>query len=215
MKKLIALILAIMMVFSLAVTAFAADGDGSITIDGVSVGITYTIYRMLDLESFEKDAAYSYKVNSAWETFFNEEDVKTYVDIDEAGYVTWKAAEDETTKANFAKKALEYALEKGIASVATYEIPADYAGTTYKFENLELGWYLVDSTAGALCGLTTTDKDAVIVAKNHVPTIDKQVQEDLTGNWQSNNNADIGQIVNFKSLIHVAAGMLLILMYLP
>ena len=206
MKKLIALILAIMMVFSLAVTAFAADGDGSITIDGVSVGITYTIYRMLDLESFEKDAAYSYKVNSAWETFFNEEDVKTYVDIDEAGYVTWKAAEDETTKANFAKKALEYALEKGIASVATYEIPADYAGTTYKFENLELGWYLVDSTAGALCGLTTTDKDAVIVAKNHVPTIDKQVQEDLTGNWQSNNNADIGQIVNFKSLIHVAAG---------
>jgi fimbrial isopeptide formation D2 family protein len=74
------------------------------------------------------------------------------------------------------------------------------------FSDLTLGYYLVDSTAGALCGLTTTDPDASINAKNGVPTIDKQVQEDLTGMWGDVNTADIGQIVNFMSIIHVAPG---------
>jgi len=54
--------------------------------------------------------------------------------------------------------------------------------------------------------LTTTDPDASVNAKNHVPTIDKQVQEDLTGMWGDTNTADIGQLVNFMSIIHVAAG---------
>ena len=80
------------------------------------------------------------------------------------------------------------------------------SGTVGKFEGLSLGWYLVDSSAGALCGLTTTDPDASINAKNSTPTIDKQVQEDLTGMWGDVNTADIGQIVNFMSIIHVAAG---------
>ena len=205
MKKLISIILALTLVLSLSAAAFAA-GDGSITIDGVSVGTEYAVYRLLALESFKKDDAYSYKVDPAWAAFFTEPEVLAYVDIDAAGYVTWKGAEDDATMAAFAKSALKYAQEKGIAPVAEYTIPDGYTEDTYKFAGLELGWYLVDSTAGALCGLTTTDKDAVIVAKNGVPTVDKQVQEDLTNNWQSNNTADIGQIVNFKSVIHVAAG---------
>ena len=207
MKKLISIILALTLVLSLSVAAFAAEPEvGSITIDGVSVGTTYSIYRLLDLETFVKDAAYSYKVNAKWAAFFAEPEMAAYATVDASGYVTWVGAEDDATMAAFAKSALEYAQEKGIAAEETVVIPADYTDTTYKFENLPLGWYLVDSTAGALCGLTTTDKDAVIVAKNGVPTIDKQVQEDLTGNWQSSNTADIGQIVNFKSVIHVAAG---------
>ena len=205
MKRSISIILALTLVLSLSAAAFAA-GDGSITIDGVNIGTEYAVYRLQALESFKKDDAYSYKVDPAWAGFFAETKTLTYVDIDAAGYVTWIGAEDDATMAEFAKYALEYANANGIAPVDEYTIPADYAGDTYKFADLELGWYLVDSTAGALCGLTTTDKDAVIVAKNHVPIIDKQVQEDLTNNWQSNNTADIGQIVNFKSVIHVAAG---------
>ena len=205
MKRSISIILALTLVLSLSAAAFAA-GDGSITIDGVNIGTEYAIYRLLALESFKKDDAYSYKVDPAWAGFFAETKTLTYVDIDAAGYVTWIGAEDDATMAEFAKYALEYAQTNGIDPVAEYTIPDGYTEDTYKFAGLDLGWYLVDSTAGALCGLTTTDKDAVIVAKNHVPIIDKQVQEDLTGNWQSSNTADIGQIVNFKSVIHVAAG---------
>ena len=71
---------------------------------------------------------------------------------------------------------------------------------------LQLGYYLVDSTVGSLCGLSTTNPTGIINSKNAAPTIDKQVQEDLTGQWGKVNSADIGQIVNFRTTIHVHDG---------
>ena len=208
MKKLFAMLLAVLMVVSMTTVAFAA-GDGSITINGVSSSTDYAIYLLLDLESYDKTSgAYSYKVNTDWTDFFTTGEGSTYITIDAAGYVTWVAAEDDSTMADFAKKALAYAKANHIAPVKSSATPGDFVitGTSGKFSGLDLGWYLVDSNAGALCGLTTTDKDAVVNAKNGTPTIDKQVQEDLTGMWGDANSADIGQIVNYMTIIHVAAG---------
>jgi len=208
MKRIISLTIILALVMSLSCAAFAAD-DGSITINGIVADTTYEIYRLLDLESYDKGSgAYSYKVASEWATFFETAEAKAYVTIDAAGYVSWVAGEDDATVAAFAQIALAYAKANGIAPVKSSKNPGEFVitETTGKFSDLPLGWYLVDSTAGALCGLTTTDKDAVINAKNHTPTIDKQVQEDLTGMWGDANTADIGQIVNFMTIIHVAAG---------
>lgn len=220
MKKIISMILAMMLVFSMTVTAFAEETKGSITINGIGSGTEYRIYKLLDLESYNKENGanlYSYKVTAEWSAFFESADAKAYVDKNADGYITWIAdANDDTIKANFAKLALEYAKTNGIAPVKS----CDYDEKTYdpnesemivtgnagKFQGLDLGWYLIDSTAGALCGLTTTDPDASINAKNEVPTIDKQVQEDLSGLWGDVNTADIGQVVNFMTIIHVAKG---------
>ena len=122
--------------------------------------------------------------------------------------MTWVAGEDDAIVAAFAKLALDYAKANGITPVKSSKNAGEFVitGTSGKFSDLPLGWYLVDSTAGALCGLTTTDKDASINAKNHTPTIDKQVQEDLTGMWGDINTADIGQVVNYMTIIHAAAG---------
>ena len=236
MKKVSAFLLALLMMLSLGTTAFAADELGSITINGVSQDTVYSIYKLLDLESYDVDAgAYAYKVNADWEDFFATADALNYVTIDDDGYVTWKAAEDDSTVAAFAKLALAYAqtqvpvpgdtektkdridpvqsshkLNDEGKLVASGDFDITAATETVKasgvFSNLELGYYLVDSTAGALCGLTTTNPDASVNAKNHVPTIDKQVQEDLTSQWGDKNTADIGQIVNYMTIIHVAAG---------
>ncbi len=59
---------------------------------------------------------------------------------------------------------------------------------------------------GALCGLTTTNPDASINAKNAAPTIDKQVKEDSTDQWGDVNSADVGQTVEFRTTISVHAG---------
>ena len=210
MKKLISLVLALMMVLSLAVTAFAAETEtGSITINGVSEKTKYDIYPLLDLESYDKDTgAYSYKVNAKWTSFFDTADAKSYITIDDAGYVTWIAAEDDDTVAGFAKKALAYAKANSIAAVKSSSTEGDFVitGTSGKFSGLPLGYYLVDSTMGALCGLTTTNPDASINAKNGTPTVDKQVQEDSTGNWGGTNTADIGQTVSYRTTINVHAG---------
>ncbi|MBQ4076849.1 MAG: hypothetical protein IJD65_04130, partial [Mailhella sp.] len=207
MKKLVSLMIALVMVFSMATVAFAADGDevkGSITVNGITKDTTYTIYKMLDLESYAISGAYSYKVNSDWEGFFATDEAKYYMSVGADGYATWNESvshEDDAVVAAFAKLALAYAKENDIAAVASYSANADAA--SYVFDDLDLGYYLVDSTAGALCGLTTTDPNASINAKNHTPTVDKQVQEDLGGKWGDTNTADIGQIVNFMSIVHV------------
>ena len=211
MKKIISIALSIVLVCSFVFSAFAADmrTNGSITINGISEDTSYAIYQLLDLESYNKDSgAYSYKVNSAWTAYFATAEAKEYITIDDAGYVTWVAGESDSIVAEFAQKALAYAKANGIAPVKSSDNDGDMniTGTKGVFSGLNLGWYLVDSTAGALCGLTTTDPNASVNAKNHTPTIDKQVQEDLTGMWGDHNTADIGQIVNFMTIIHVASG---------
>ena len=228
MKKLFALTLALIMVLSMATVAFAdepinaSEQTGTITINGVSAdsAYVYEIYKMLDLESYNvTSGAYSYKVNADWTGFFATDDALAYIDIDDAGYVTWTAADDDDTVAAFAKKALAYAQtmvqEEGeeeahvrIAPVKSSANEGEFVitGTSGKFTGLSLGYYLVDSNVGALCGLTTTNPDASINAKNGVPTIDKQVEEDSTGNYGDGNTADIGQTVNFKTTINVHAG---------
>lgn len=217
MKKLISMLLALCLVFSLAVTAFADGETGSITINGVGTTSTYEIYKLLDLESYDaKAGAYSYKVNAAWAGFFATEDALKHVSIDSDGYVTWKAAEDDDTVAAFAKLALAYAQahREDIPVVKSSKNSGEFVISTNPenqitsgvFSGLELGYYLVDSTMGALCGLTTTNPDASINAKNGVPTLDKQVQEDSTSQWGDANTADIGQTVNFRTTINVHAG---------
>ncbi len=209
MKKIISLILALMLTASLSVVVLAADETGSITINGVGADTTYEIYKMLDLESYDVAAgAYSYKANAAWVTFFTTDEAKAYMSTDADGYVTWKAAEDDDTKAAFAKMALAYAKANDIDTVKSSENDGEFVvtGTTGKFENLTLGYYLVDSTMGALCGLTTTNPNASINAKNGIPTIDKQVNEDSTSQWGATNTADIGQTVEYRVTINVHAG---------
>ena len=208
MKKIVTLLLVLALTLGLTCAVSAAD-VGSITINGVTSVNTYEIYKLLDLESYNKaDGAYAYKVNSAWATYFTTAEALSYFSIDADGYVTWTAGEDDATVAEFAQKALAYAKANGIAPVKSSQNVGDMTitGTTGVFADLSLGYYLVDSNAGALCGLTTTDPDASINAKNGVPTIDKQVQEDLSGLWGDYNTADIGQIVNFMTIIHAAPG---------
>ena len=209
MKKIISMILALMLIASLSVAGFAAEETGSITINGVSAENTYEIYRLLDLESYSVDSgAYSYKANAAWEAFFATDAAKAYMATADDGYVTWVAAEDDDTKTAFAKMALAYAKENGIAPVKSSKNAGEFVITenSGKFSGLELGYYLVDSTVGALCGLTTTNPDASINAKNGIPTIDKQVKEDSTEQWGAHNTADIGQTVEYRVTINVHAG---------
>lgn len=209
MKKAISLMLMLLLTLAMSVTAFAAEGNGSITINGVSENNTYEIYKLLDLESYNSETGvYSYKVNTAWKAFFQTDESKTYFTIDEQGYATWTAAEDDDTVAAFAKKALAYAQTNSISPVKSSENEGEFVitDTSGKFSDLELGYYLVDSTMGALCGLTTTNPNASINAKNGTPVVDKQVKEDSTNQWGDSNTADVGQIVEFRVTIDVHAG---------
>ena len=68
-KKFASLLLALVMVFALGTTAFAA-GTNSITVKNAVKDQEYKLYKMLDLVVDTDLTAYSYTVNSAWADFF-------------------------------------------------------------------------------------------------------------------------------------------------
>ena len=82
--------------------------------------------------------------------------------------------------------------------------------STVTFSGLPLGYYLVDSSAGALCSLDTIVSNIEIREKNGVPSVAKKVQEDSkvgqTDEWGESNTADIGQTVNFQTTITAQPG---------
>ena len=200
-NKLAGILLALAMVLGIAATAFAEGETGSITIYDAAVGQTYTIYQILDLESYNNEArAYAYKATTAWNSFINSVAIKgIYVEVDAQGYVTWKGNADA---AAFAKLAQKYAKDNSIANQGSVTATT----TTVSFNGLDLGYYLVDTTLGTLCSLDTTNPDVVMEEKNEVPTNVKTVEEDSTGAWGATNDADIGQVVNFKSTITAQPG---------
>lgn len=202
MKKFASLLLALVMVLTMTTTAFAGQEGtltgGSITIDNAVEGQKYSVYQVLYLESYDASAgAYSYKANSAWKTWLKTQ--TDYVAIDDSGYVTWVKDADA---AKFAKAALAHAKANSIVADAD----ATATTTTVTFNNLNLGYYLVDSTLGTLCSLDTTNPKVTIEEKNAQPTIDKKVEEDSTKEYGKTNDADFGQTVNFQSTINAQAG---------
>ena len=190
----------------MAVPAFAVTNatKGSITISKTVKDETYTIYRMFKLDSYNAESnTYSYTVESDWEGFFKTGAGGNYITLDGQNHPTWTAADenDSTTVAAFAKAALAWAKQKGIQSAGTQE----GNDSSITFSNLDLGYYLVDSSLGALCGLNTTNPDATIKEKNEKPEIKKEVQTSA-GDWSSENNAKIGDTVEYKVEIKVADG---------
>ena len=201
MKRVTSILLALALLLALAGTA-ASEDKGSITIDNAIVGKKYTIYRIFDLNGHNTDySAINYTVNEKWTAFFAEDAPgRNYVDIDETyGYVVWKTG---ASPANFAAEAIKFAADKGIA----HDGQAVAAPGTVKFDDLALGYYLVQSDLGALCSLDTTMPNVTIKKKNSEPTVEKQVQEDSTGDYGDHNDADIGQTVNFRTTINVVDG---------
>lgn len=204
-KKLFAALLAAALVLAMAVPAFAETNatKGSITIDGTVSGETYTIYRMFKLDSYNAESkTYSYTVESAWENFFKTGAGGNYITLDGQNHPTWTAADenDSTTVAAFAKAALAWAADKKISG--TKETAT---GDTVTFSDLDLGYYLVDSSLGALCGLDTTKPNVTIKEKNVQPTIEKKVKNH-NNDWVDENTAKIGDTVEYKVEINVKAG---------
>lgn len=223
MKRFMALFAALALVLAMAAPAFADEPTvagaatpemGTITINNALPNTTYKAYKMFELSYNPKDgtkpAAYTYKVVGKWAEFFKTGAGKDYITVDDTtGYVKTASFEANSTKAaTFAKAALAYATTNNIA--ATKEESAGSAAegattVTVTMSGLELGYYLVDTNAGALCSLGTTDYTAEIKEKNEVPSVEKKTKVD-NEDWADENYQQIGKVVEFKTTIHAKKG---------
>lgn len=198
-KKIAAIMFAFMMVVSMSCNVKAA-GTGKITIDNAKNGETYTIYQVLTLESSDVGKGlYSYiPVNDAWKAYFKKEEGKKYMTVDDNGYVTTKYTETNAQE-------LAQALIKQAKTINynPQSITADKDGTI-EFTGLALGYYVVDTTVGTLCGLNTANPEVTIEDKNKKPTVEKKIVEG--DQLADKNSANIGDAVNFKTTITAQAG---------
>lgn len=214
-KKFVSLMLALVMVLSMAITAFAEDSATetpkpyTITVTDVTEGEKYSIYKMLDLsvDNAEDPKAFSYTVDEDWKEFFTGEGAgAAYVDINKDGYVTWKEGKGTAAEMEaFGKAAQKYAEEKSVAPEKT--ITAGEA-TSITFDDLKAGYYLITSTAGtkAIVDTTPTKPNPTIKEKNEGHRVDKLVQEDSDQKWYKENSAEINQKVDFKTEITIKTG---------
>ena len=216
-KKIAAIMFAFMMVFTLSsnVNAKTVSGDstqtGIIKITNAKKDHTYKLYKILNLDSYSYDSTdvnreghYSYTLTGdAWDTFVNPNGTSNkFFNVTDNKYVTFNTAAD---KSELAKAAMKYVIDNNVTTTQELTKTATEDGNL-EFTGLKLGYYLVDSTAGALCNLTTTNPTISIQEKSEVPKVEKQVWCNDQNKYSNGNYASIGDTVKFKTTITKKSG---------
>ena len=197
-RKLASLLLALVMVFALATTAFAQDvtvtgGTGSITISNAAKGETYAIYKLFEatVNADGSSIAYTGTIPASLSTYFT---------ADKNGYIS--ATADATDGENMSE-GLKAALKTWTAT-ATAAKTAESDGSALNFKELAYGYYVVTTTQGdMLISVDSTMPNATIVDKN------SSTPKDLT-KAASSENVCIGDTVtytvSFKTSNYYGAG---------
>ena len=187
MKKIMAVLLAAIMTMAMAVTAFAvegASGTNTLTVnvkDGQNLnGQTINLYKLFDVtESGTTESKnYAYTVNETYKktlaTVLNI--AETSKDEDFAAAVTKLGSDNATGVQNFANTFTTKALEEKLAVTATSGKIKEENKTSYTFNDLAAGYYLVYVTGGKeiQSSLVTVDATTDTVnLKTEAPSIEK------------------------------------------
>ena len=219
-KKIAAIMFAFMMVVSMSCNVKADDittttGEtGKITITGAKKGETYKLYKILSLESYsytenDKDNGnYAYTLTSnGWDSFIKGAGVlNEYFEFDKTNtYLTWKGDKSPARVKEFAQLALKYARNEANQLQPVQQVQTANSETV-TYSELDLGYYLVDSSMGTLCALTTTNPTVEINEKNTAPTVEKKVGSSAKNVNSDKNTASIGDTVYFKTTITAQQG---------
>lgn len=202
-KRVLALLAAFALVLAMAVPAWAEGNTGSITVQGAVNGESYSIYKIFDVTGYDmttKPHKITYKVTDGWAPFFEEgKPGAKYVKLDSKKQISATTL-DSSTAPEFAAAAIEWAKDSTHNIKATDTKKADESGVT--FTGVTNGYYLVDTSLGALCSLdNVTGNTATISEKNKVPFVEKKVKSG--DNYESSNSAKIGDTVEYKTTITI------------
>ena len=190
-RKFACLALTLLLILSMAATAFAAEGSstgqtGTITVENPIAGQTYTAYKIFDVTYSGSAYAYTIRGDSPWYPV-----IAAYAGTEGSGLILTQAADQSSgtvyvvtiDSAKFSAAAFAAALKAGLEGKTGTPLSGEKPTVT----DLPLGYYFVTSTTGALCNLTTTDPTASIYDKNDVPFEKTDDAADV----------EVGQTVNY------------------
>lgn len=214
MKKLVsrfmAVLMAMTMILSMSMTAFAADAPkGTLTVNNTVAGKTLDLYQIFTATKNEAGNV-AYTLNSAYEGFFQSKITDASTLTGEAlsekayAYVKDQVGTDGSNGAEFAKDILDWIFKNKTTVDATYTTATTTDGTTV-IKDLAYGYYVVyplgatdTSTApgnekvkSVASLVSVTGIDATVNMKSNYPTVDKKIIP-----AQSGSGITIGAIVN-------------------
>ena len=178
MKKFVSILLALTLVFSLGITAYADDAvaeNGSITITNATVGNTYKIYKIFDA-SYSTDAAgnttgVSYSIEKPtdktpadansriiFETLFGVDGTATNP------YFKYNSDTGEVTgNGTISKESLSEYMNGLVKKLKPTQDPKTANSAEVRFEGLEYGYYVIDKEG--------TDSDPIVTITNATPNV--------------------------------------------
>jgi len=209
MKKILSLMLAFVLVLSMSVTAFAADGQGSITITNATIGQSYSVYKLFDA-TYNADAegkadAVSYSIDDSNQFFAvlfgaNGTTPNNYFNYDAAtGTVTKKSTVNDT-------ELIAYVTGIVNAEGSSYTpdtAPVVASTTEVEFKNLDYGYYIIKSTLGGTVTINSNTPDVEVIDKNQQggTTFNKQIktgEENGAELWGESNSACFEDTIKYK-----------------
>ena len=199
MKKIVALLLATVMVMAMGISVFAA-GTGSITITppekvDTDATITYKVYKVFDADG--NGTAISYKLISGKTA------APAGFTVDEAGNVSYSGTgtDGQLTQTDIDAIAAYVANDAPVATVTST------GGANAVATNLPNGYYYITTTTGTVVTIDSTNPNAEVADKNIVPGVDKTI----TGASSLDEDgkkalAQVGTVVDYKAEITVGKG---------
>ena len=190
-RKLASLLLALVMVFALATTAFATGTvttptTGTITVAKPVADRTYTAYKIFDVV-YDAEGHYSYTIDSSTNEWYGT--VSTYAQDTAHGLTLTQVNGGDTyvvtTGNGFRAPDFAVALKAAVNGMTGQPLSGD--ANSVSVSGLPLGYYFVSSDTGALCNLTTTNPAVTIHDKNDMPFEKTADQTDV----------EVGQTVNY------------------
>ena len=201
LKRMMAVLLAMVMALAMPVTVFAAEGQGSLKVkvnaNNTLEGQTLNVYKLFDLSV--NGTNYAYTVNGTYKEGIIAALKLTAQDPkpDSAALYTKISELEEGDIQNFADAFTAYALTNQLEATGTSG-KIETAATDYTFDNLDYGYYLVyqTGTKDLQSSLVSVDKPVgtEVDLKGEAPSITKDAQNT---EGTSIDSVEIGQIVKY------------------
>lgn len=183
MKKVFAFMLALAMMLSLtgivnAGKASAAGTTGSITVSSNHKNQVYTLYKLFDAHiTFADEGTTVRAITYSLPSGKTEADLtyngKRWFKLNANGFIEVK---DSSVTAEWAKDPDAIAWAKSFGTqVQTPITAASDNDINVKWENVDYGYYYVDSTLGSFIGVDSNTPNITIKDKNNPPTINKEI----------------------------------------
>lgn len=227
MKRLLSFMLALVLILSLGITAFADETapKGSITITNATKGKNYQLYKVFNstpsvdengnpkLDANGKPIS-SYTITSAdkfYDMMFGN-NIQTHAEYGTASdyfnydYDTHYVTEKQGIDSSKLFKYLGWLAEK-LEPDATQTAN----GTTVEFKPLDTGYYLINRGNSSTVTVTTTALNPKVIDKNQKPNVNNSFNKlvwdedyidpetgEVTGAWVESSSANIGDIIKWR-----------------